>query len=189
MNAVINALLIALDAKDPASARHCRNVALMTDRLSQHMGLPEEAASLLRFAALIHDVGKIGIPDAVLNYPCALNMPGMAIIRSHPDIGAQILLNGDIPESIVACVRYHHEFWDGTGYPAGLTGENIPHGARMIAVVDAIDAMCGQRCYRGAMPLNDCRSEILRLRGKWYDPEVVDLLMQHWDSVTTELYP
>ena len=189
MNTVINALLIALDAKDPASAAHCRNVALMTGRLTKHMVLPDTFSSLLQSAALFHDVGKIGIPDAVLNYPCSLNRPGMAIIRSHPDIGAQILLNGDIPDSIIACVRHHHEFWDGSGYPSGLSGQDIPLGARIIAVLDAIDAMCGQRCYRGAMPLSDCRGEILRLRGKWYDPQVVDTLMENWESVTDGLYP
>lgn len=189
MNTVINALLIALDAKDPASAKHCRNVSLMTGRLAQYMEQPYEIVALLKQAALIHDVGKIGIPDAVLNYPCALNAPGMAIIRSHPEIGAQILLNGDLPDSIITCVRHHHELWDGTGYPNGLSGQSIPRGARIIAILDAIDAMCGYRCYRHAKPLDECKAEIMRLRGKWYDPELVDLLMEHWDTVTEGLYP
>ena len=185
---VINALHIALDAKDPSSARHCMNVSFMAKRFAEYLNLSSSDAQLLYQAAYIHDIGKIGIPDAILNYPGPLTEAGFSIIHAHAEIGAYILLNGDVSETIVSAVRHHHEHWNGTGYPARLTGSQIPKLARILAVLDVVDAMCGQRCYRQPASLEQCKEELRRCAGLSLDPDTVRSLLLCWDNVTQGVY-
>ena len=185
---VIQSLNAALGAKDPLSATHCKNVAAMTARFGRILGLSQQSVLGLEYAAYIHDVGKIGIPEAVLNYPGRLGSAGFALIHAHPEIGAHIANCGALPESLVADILYHHERWDGQGYPVGLKGPGIPFGARILAVLDSIDAMCGQRYYRKAIFLQKCKDEISRCAGTNYDPEIIRRLLANWDAVIFDLY-
>lgn len=185
---VIHALCAALESKDPISAKHCKNVAVMTKRFCETQRFSAIQKSILEDAAHIHDVGKIGIPEAVLNFPGRLGESGFALIHAHSEIGAHIASSGGLSEPVINCILHHHEQWDGSGYPLGLKGDAIPYEARVIAVFDSIDAMCGQRYYRKPIFLQKCRDEIGQCARRRYDPEIVQLVLNDWDSIIAGLY-
>jgi putative nucleotidyltransferase with HDIG domain len=160
----------ALDARDPYTAGHSLRVAAYSYTLAKGMGLSEEEAETIRVAAQLHDIGKIGIPDAVLQKPGRLTADEYGLIKLHPQIGRKILGKVARFEKLLSVVELHHENHDGTGYPYGLAGNNIPLDARIVHVADAFDAMTTNRSYRSALPLQAAIGEIERNAGRQFDP-------------------
>jgi len=179
---VLIALASAIDAKDPVTEHHCDRVAELAISLAGVAGLGEEAIEAIGYGAVLHDVGKIGIAEAVLLKPGELTDEERVEMQRHPVIGAQILSPLRLGSMIGPIVRGHHERWDGSGYPDRLRGEAIPVGARVVSVVDAYDAMTHARPYRNALSLEQARAELVRSRGTQFDPELVDLLIGQLDA-------
>jgi putative two-component system response regulator len=180
---VLIALASAIDAKDPVTEHHCDRVADLALSLASAAGLSEEAIEAIGYGAVLHDVGKIGIAEAVLKKPGELTDAERLEMQRHPVIGAEILSSLRLGGLIGPIVRGHHEWWDGNGYPDHLSGEAIPVGARIVSVVDAYDAMTHARPYRTALSIEQARAELVRSRGTQFDPDMVDLLLGQLDAV------
>lgn len=165
----------ALEAKDPYTRGHSERVAGLARALAFEVGLSEESAEMVAQAGLLHDLGKIGIPEAVLGKPGALTQEEWEIMRSHPLTGAQILAPLEFFEDGAAIVRHHHERFDGSGYPDRLAGNVIPLGARIVAVADVYDALTSNRPYRRALAASDALQHLRRDAGRSLDPELVAL--------------
>ena len=174
----------ALDARDRYTGNHSMRVSDMACHLCERLGLSEEETMEIHIAAHLHDIGKIGIADCVLFKPCGLNDEEWQLMKRHPEIGADILSKSDQFKRIAAIILHHHERYDGNGYPFGAKGEEIPLGARIIAVCDSIDAMLSKRSYRDALPISVCREEIEKNIGIMYDPEIAKLALSDWDELT-----
>ncbi|WP_354700783.1 hypothetical protein DSM112329_01072 [Paraconexibacter sp. AEG42_29] len=175
----VRALARAIDAKDPSTTLHSERVAELAVRLAQVAGWTPARVALLREAALVHDVGKIGVPDAVLFKRGRLSAAEMALVRRHADLGAQIA-SEVLGAEQAAWVRGHHERHDGRGYPDGLRAGGVPAGARLLALADAWDAMTRARVYRAPMPPELAWAEVRGQRGRQFDPAAVDLLGELW---------
>lgn len=178
---LVDCITSALDARDPYTGDHSRRVSDMACTICELMGLSQKEYDETHIAAHLHDIGKIGVPDAILLKPSSLNDEEWAIMKKHPQIGADILSKSPHFSRISAIILHHHERFDGKGYPFGAKGEEIPLGARIIAVCDSIDAMASARAYRKALPIEICRSEIERNIGQMYDPDVANLILSHWE--------
>lgn len=165
----------AIDAKDPHTLAHSEEVALLSRRIALAMGLSETEADIVHVAGHLHDIGKIGLPDAVLAKPGPPSPEEWALIKTHPRRGADILrhLSCLADTGVVGMVHYHHERFDGRGYPSGLHGPSIPLGARIIAVADSFSAMLQTRPYRASLPPEAVFAEIGRASGGQFDPAVV----------------
>jgi response regulator RpfG family c-di-GMP phosphodiesterase len=170
----VKSLAAAVEAKDPLTGRHIERVTDLAVRLANVVDPALAAEPHLAFGFLLHDVGKIGVPDAILMKPGPLNKEEAERMRAHALIGARIVQDVEFLRPVHAIIRHHHERWDGKGYPDGLTGERIPKGARVFAVADAADAMLHDRPYRKAVSLDQVRQEITRVAGAQFDPEVVE---------------
>ncbi len=181
---LVECITSALDARDPYTSRHSKRVSDMTSMLCRYLGLEQDAVMEIHLAAHLHDIGKIGIPDSVLLKESRLNDYEWEIMKSHPQIGADILSKSPRLSRISAIILHHHERYDGGGYPFGAKGEEIPLGSRIIAVCDSIDAMASDRAYRKALPLSACRQEIERGSGTMYDPAVAGKALENWDELT-----
>ena len=168
----LSALTSAIDAKDSYTRGHSERVTELSLRLAEEIGLAGEEIEKIKLGGLLHDIGKIGIPEGILNKPGRLNDEEFEIIKSHPDLGLHILGKVEFLESIVPIIRHHHERYDGKGYPDGLKGEVIPLLARVVSVVDTFDAMTTDRPYRKAMTLDEALKEIERCSGSQFDPEI-----------------
>lgn len=171
---MIEALVAALDARDHDTCIHSRRVAEFTLWLARKMDLPAAAVQGIGVGALLHDIGKIGISDAVLLKPCGLTAAERDIIKNHPSIGVRILKSTTLPPSVTDLVYSHQECYDGSGYPRGLIGSDIPIGARIFAVVDTFDCITNDRPYRKAQPFASAREEIVRCCSSQFDPKVVE---------------
>jgi diguanylate cyclase (GGDEF)-like protein/PAS domain S-box-containing protein len=177
--AALRALARAVDAKDPDTLEHSERVAALVQRLARALGWDGEAAGRLREAALVHDVGKIGIPDAILSKPGRLTPAEYVQVRRHAEIGGDIVREV-LDEEQSAWVRGHHERWDGTGYPDGAAGDAIPAGARILALADAFDVMTSVRTYKAARSIEDALAECERVAGGQFDPAAVRALRRLW---------
>ena len=174
----LHALTAAASAHDGGTYNHAQRMIQLAEETARHLGRTDDEVYLIRLAALLHDIGKIGIPDAILHKPGPLTDDEWAVMRSHPDIGRTILeQTGGILRLLANIVVAHHERWDGTGYPAQLRGENIPLGARILAVVDSYDAMTSQRAYREPCSIDEAKVELRRCAGSQFDPQVVDAFL------------
>jgi HD-GYP domain-containing protein (c-di-GMP phosphodiesterase class II) len=173
----LRALTSSIDAKDPYTRGHSERVAYLAQRLAQAAGLDESLAERVWICGLVHDVGKIGVPEAVLRKPGRLTDEEFRLIQAHPEIGHRILK--DIPQlaDVLPGVLHHHERWDGRGYPGGVRGEEIPLFARLIALADSFDAMSSDRTYRGAMPRRRALDEIVKCAGAQFDPALTPLFV------------
>lgn len=171
--ATVERLSDVLDRRDPATEQHSQRVAGYTRRICEEMSLPTDFIETATMAARVHDLGKIAVPDAILFKPGGLTEEEWAIMRRHPDDAAEILSSMQTYAAGVAIIRHHHERWDGSGYPSALSGEDIPLGARILAVADAYDAMVSNRAYRRAIHKHTVMEEIHRLAGRQFDPAVV----------------
>jgi response regulator RpfG family c-di-GMP phosphodiesterase len=170
----LKALVQALETRDFETHGHSERVVTFSLRLGYELGLEKEALRDLELGALLHDIGKIGVPDAVLRKPAKLNDDEWAKMKLHPQHGQKILRNIPFLEGAARIVAQHHERWDGEGYPFGLRGEDIDIGARIFAVVDAFDAMVSDRVYRKGCSYDDALAELERHAGTQFDPLVVE---------------
>lgn len=169
---IVEALVAALDTREHDTQRHSQRVRAYTIRLAEELGVAPTQKRLYALAALLHDIGKIGIPDAILLKPGRLDEREMECMRRHPALGKRILDRAAFLRDIADIVYAHHERFDGRGYPAGTTGQNIPHGARVFAVADVFDALTSERPYRTPGKLEEARDEIAKMSGTHFDPEV-----------------
>ena len=177
--ASIEALARAIDARDPYTYGHSARVARLSFEIAREMGLqPDELATLGR-AALLHDIGKIGVEDRVLRKPGPLTKREVIAMRAHPVIGYEMLKGLQFLESSLRGIRHHHEHWDGTGYPDGLRGEDIPLAVRILTVADALDALTSDRPYRAAMSFSAAVATIEAGAGIQFDPSVIRALRSH----------
>jgi putative nucleotidyltransferase with HDIG domain len=174
----ITALAHAIEAKDGYTIQHCEKMTGRAVALAQALGLPRQEVENVRLGAILHDVGKIGIPDAVLNKPSKLTPEEYEIIKEHAAIGARIVQSVGALKGVVPIVHHHQERYDGSGYPLGLSAEDIPIGARIIGVVDTYGAMTEDRVYRKAPGHQAAIEELQRLAGKQFDPIVVRAFVQ-----------
>lgn len=170
----LRAMTASIDAKDRYTRGHSERVAHLARMLGRATGLPEATAQRLHIAGLVHDVGKIGVPEAVLTKPGRLTDDEFARIKEHPQIGFEILCGIPLLEDILPGVLHHHERWDGRGYPHGLSGKSVPLFARIIGLADTFDAMSSTRSYRHAMPREKVLAEIRRCAGAQFDPDLVE---------------
>lgn len=183
---IIECITGALDAKDNYTAGHSQRVSDMAYQICKLVGLSHRDMERIHIAAHLHDIGKIGVPDYILNKPGKLNEEEWEQMKKHPEIGANILSKSHRLMDLYEMVLYHHERYDGGGYPAGLKAEQIPVGARIIAICDSIDAMTSNRHYRNAMSLEYCYNEIERNLGKMYDPIIGRFVLEHWQEIVGE---
>jgi putative two-component system response regulator len=179
---VVESLADAIDAKDNYTKGHSGRVATYSKEIAKRYGYDEKQQEMIFMMGLLHDVGKIGVPDEVINKPGRLTDQEFALIKKHPDIGGKILGNIREMPGLAAGAKWHHERYDGTGYPEGLSGEAIPEEARIIAVADAYDAMTSNRSYRGALPQDIVREEIVKGKGSQFDPIFADILLDMIDE-------
>lgn len=181
---IIECITSALDAKDPYTAGHSQRVSDLSMKVCELIGLKVRDVEKIHIAAHLHDIGKIGVPDAVLNKESQLNEEEWESMKRHPQIGADILSKSSHLNELKGIVLYHHERFDGRGYPYGLKGEEIPVGARIVAICDSIDAMTSNRSYRQAHDLSYCYNEIKKNSGLMYDPMIAEYVLEHWSEIT-----
>ena len=174
----VKVLAEAIDAKDPYTRGHSDRVTRMSLKIAIKFGYSEERLESLEYGALLHDIGKIGIKDEVLQKPDVLSAEEYQHIREHPLIGVKIVEGIDFFKDKIPTIRHHHEHFDGSGYPDGLVGEAIPQESRIIAVPDAFDAMTSSRPHRRNMSLQDVLAELKKCRGTQFDPEVLDVFLR-----------
>jgi putative two-component system response regulator len=174
---VIAALANAVEAKDVTTEEHCQRLAGLSNRLALAVDLDPIQLRALAFGAILHDIGKIGIQDAILTKPGPLTREEWATMRLHPLIGERICEPLALSRAFGPIIRSHHERWDGTGYPDGLRAEGIPLGARIVGIVDAFDAMVHTRPYRAARTPEQALGELRRGRGKQFDPALVPVFL------------
>ena len=179
---VVRSLAEAIDAKDTYTNGHSGRVAEYSKEIARRYGYSMKEQSDIYIIGLLHDVGKIGVPDSVINKPGKLTDEEFEYIKRHPVIGSQILKNIQEMPKLSIGARWHHERYDGTGYPDGLAGEEIPEEARIIAVADAYDAMSSQRSYRKIMPQEKIRQEIEQGMGTQFDPRFAQIMLKMIDE-------
>lgn len=178
----ILALSNSIDARDTYTAGHSKRVSEISIKIGKHLGLSEEKLQTLEIAALLHDIGKLGIPDEILHKPGKLNDYEYSKIKEHPSIGADILRNIEFLKDVLPVILYHHERYDGGGYPCGISGNEIPLEARIISVADAFDAMVSDRPYRKGMPYEAAVSELVKNKYIQFDNTVVDAFLLTTES-------
>ena len=171
-----------IDAKDKYTNGHSMRVAIYATQLAQAMGWDEEQIKELRYEALLHDIGKIGVPDAILNKPSKLSDEEFGLIKSHTVVGADVLKNMVAVPNAAEVARYHHERYDGNGYPNGISKDEIPANARIVCIADSFDAMNSDRIYRKALPKDIIRDELIKGRGSQFDPDMLDVFLSLFDD-------
>ncbi len=172
----IEALALAIDAKDETTHNHLLRVKVYATEISRELNLSPTEMQAIQAAALLHDIGKLAVPEYIISKPGKLTPEEFEKMKVHPVVGAEILERVRFPYPVVPIVRSHHEKWNGTGYPSGLKGEEIPIGARVLAAVDCLDALASDRQYRRALPLDEAMAVVRRESGVSFDPTIVEIL-------------
>ncbi len=184
---IVQSLRATVEAKDSYTRGHSDRVSAYSVLLGKYLKVSDDELEILRIGGLFHDVGKIGIPDTILLKNGKLTDEEYAEIKKHPQIGVDILGDSDMFKNIIPFVKYHHERYDGKGYPEGLSGENIPYIARIAAVADSFDAMSSRRVYRDSLPIEVVKEEIIKNLGTQFDPEIgsvfLDIIDNHYDEI------
>jgi diguanylate cyclase (GGDEF)-like protein/putative nucleotidyltransferase with HDIG domain len=176
----IEALALAIEAKDHTTHKHLQRVRVFAVAIAQRLGLSEDEIEALRAAALLHDIGKLAVPEHIINKPGKLTPEEFEKMKIHPIVGSEILERVAFPYPVAPIVRSHHERWDGTGYPDGLKHEEIPIGARILAAVDCLDALASDRQYRNALSLEQAMEKVAAMSGTSFDPRVVEILKRRY---------
>lgn len=183
----IQTLRYTVEAKDTYTRGHSDRVSEYSVLIGKYLGLPEADLDNLKIGGLFHDIGKIGVPDAILQKNGKLDDDEYSQIKQHPNIGVHILSHATIFQNILPIVEHHHERYDGNGYPGRLAGNDIPYLARIAAVADSFDAMTSKRAYRDSLPIDFVISEFEKCRGSQFDPEIddvfLDILKNHLDEI------
>ena len=180
---IIDCITFALDTRDPYTGGHSQRVSDMTLEVCKLLKLNQNDTEKIHIAAHLHDIGKIGIPDSILLKQGKLDDSEWQIMKNHPEIGANILKKSAYLTELAEIVLFHHERFDGKGYPLGKSGNDIPLGSRIIAICDSIDAMTSNRCYRKSLSFEDCFNQIQINLGKMYDPEIGKLVLENWNNI------
>ena len=172
-------MAVVAELRDDSTGAHSYRVGRLASLLAKENGCDEETIFMIDIAARLHDIGKVGIPDGILLKPAKLNAAEREVMKTHTTIGAEVLANSNIAHMQTAeeIARFHHEWWDGTGYPSGLAGENIPIAARITALADVFDALAHKRPYKEAWPVDSTLTEIMSLKGRQFDPKLTDLFL------------
>ena len=189
MEHAIQAMTIVVEMRDPHTAGHQQRATQLACAIAKEIGLSEERIGGLRLAGLIHDIGKVRVPAEILMNPDGLSEPEFMMIKAHPRLGYEILRTIDFPWPVAQIVLQHHERMDGSGYPSGLSGEDIIMEARILAVSDVVDAMASHRPYRAALGINKALEEISQNKGVLYDSRVVDACLMLFRDKKFELEP
>ncbi len=176
----IEALALAIEAKDECTHDHLRRVQVYSLELAQHLGLPPDDVQALQAASILHDIGKLAVPDYIISKPGKLTPEEFDKMKIHTVVGAAILEEVGFPYAVAPIVRSHHEKWDGSGYPDGLKAEEIPIGARILSAVDCLDALASDRQYRRALPLDEAMNYVVSMAGRHFDPQVVEILKDNY---------
>jgi response regulator RpfG family c-di-GMP phosphodiesterase len=185
----LEVLAETIETKDPLMRGHARRVAFYSSLLADRLCLSAEEHARVRIAAFLHDIGKVGVPTDLLMRDGALAKSEREIVAQHPEIGSRLLKPLDIPSSVATAIRHHHEWWDGSGYPDGLSGEEIPLIARIISVTDAFDTMSCDRPYRAALDRNVICRELRCYSGIQFDPDLTKEFFQILDSGICDVDP
>jgi putative nucleotidyltransferase with HDIG domain len=175
---ILSTLSRAIEARDPYTRGHSARVTTIAEAIARRLGWDEQRLELLHVGGRLHDVGKLGVSEEVLAKPGRLDEQELAQIREHPKLGARILMRVAAFRSALPYVLYHHERWDGRGYPTGRAGEEIPLEARVLAVADAFDAMTSNRPYRPALDREEALAEVARCAGTQFDPEIARIFLE-----------
>jgi len=176
----IEALALAIEAKDQTTGEHLQRVRIYAMELARELHLSEDETEALRAASVLHDIGKLAVPEHIISKPGKLTPEEFEKMKIHPIVGAEILEQVNFPYPVVPIVRAHHEKWDGSGYPNGLSGDAIPIGARILAAVDCLDALASDRQYRKALPLDEAMAKVVSEAGTSFDPRVVAILHRRY---------
>jgi len=176
----IEALALAIEAKDETTGEHLQRVRVYAMELAKELGLSADEKEALQAASVLHDIGKLAVPEHIISKPGKLTLEEFEKMKIHPIVGAEILEQVDFPYPVVPIVRAHHEKWDGSGYPLGLVGEEIPIGARILSAVDCLDALASDRQYRKALPLDDAMAKVASEAGTSFDPKIVAILQRRY---------
>jgi putative nucleotidyltransferase with HDIG domain len=185
----IEALALAIEAKDETTGEHLQRVRIYAMELAKELGLSDDETEALQAASVLHDIGKLAVPEHIISKPGKLTPEEFDKMKIHPIVGAEILEQVHFPYPVVPIVRAHHEKWDGSGYPYGLVGEAIPIGARILSAVDCLDALASDRQYRKALPLDDAMAKVVSEAGTSFDPKVVAILKRRyieWEKLATQ---
>lgn len=184
----IEALALAIEAKDDTTHEHLRRVQVYATEIGKELKLSGPELQALEAASILHDVGKLAVPDFIISKPGKLTPEEFEKMKVHPVVGAEILESVQFPYPVAPIVRAHHEKWDGTGYPAGLAGEAIPVGARIISAVDCLDALASDRQYRRALPLEKALEIVVSESGKAFDPKIVEIISRRAVELETKAH-
>jgi putative two-component system response regulator len=176
---MLERLAVTAELRDDSTGEHSYRVGKLSALLAMEFGCDEGTSFMIELAARLHDIGKIGVPDAILLKPDKLNDAERLVMRSHTTVGAELLSKSNIPHMQMAeeIARYHHEWWDGSGYPGNLSGSAIPLASRIAALADVFDALTHKRPYKEAWPLDLAIDEIARLKGRQFDPQLTDYFL------------
>jgi putative nucleotidyltransferase with HDIG domain len=185
--ATVRALSNAVEARDAYTGKHAERVARYAIEIGRELGLPRPDAPEIEFGFLLHDVGKLGVPDSILFKPGPLTAEERSLMSRHTIVGAEIMRDIEFLAEASKVVRSHHERWDGSGYPDGLVGDEIPLTARVFAVADVFDALTTERPYRAALSFGEAQHMILTESGKHFDPDVVAAFERIADSVLRQI--
>lgn len=181
-NETIFSIANAVEARDRNTGKHSFRVAEYAVSIARELGFNEKELDALHKTGLLHDIGKIGVPDSILNKPARLTDEEYAIMKTHVDIGGEILKDFTLVERVAEGAKFHHERYDGKGYPNGLKGEEIPLNARIIGIADAFDAMTANRVYRKALDMEQVVAELKRCSGTQFDPGLVEIMLELIES-------
>lgn len=184
---LIESFISVLESRDSHTAAHSLRVGTMTQKTCSLLELPQRSASIITMAAYMHDIGKVGLPDEVLIRHGRLTPQDHVTLRTHPQMGHEILSSCESLHDVAEIVLHHHERWDGLGYPGHLIGAEIPLGSRIISICDSIDAMLGKRIHSKAISKEQCKNEISQNRGTKYDPSIADLVLDYWIDIVLSL--
>jgi len=179
---MLAALASAQAARDPSTAAHCTRVTDLATRLAAWMGWDAARLERLRIGARLHDIGKVMISEQILSKRGPLSPEELAEIRTHPSVGVRLIGPIDPAHDAIPYVLYHHERWDGAGYPTQRAGADVPEGARLLAVVDAFDAITSTRPYRRALPVFHALAEVERCSGSQFDPQIANAFLRAWSD-------